>query len=101
MKPLELTQDHQDKILEMSSVLFSDYEFIGLDIEPEYDGSEYYMKIFKDNQRELIHWFEFCHNHLSSKVFGVDRYKERVQFYIDTFGGNPIDYLYQEFKKLK
>lgn len=69
--------------------------------ENQYDGEEvpedelldfytYPINCFDIN----IHWFEFCVNNLTVKL-NVSRED------LMNFGYNPIDYLYEEFKKLK
>lgn len=108
MKSLELTAEHRVKLLEMCESLFPEQSPFQIGIPQELRKGWGHSKDFVFGKSDVFvddgiysHWFEFCHNHLSPKVFGAGRYRERVQFYIDTFGGNPIDYLYEEFKKLK
>lgn len=99
MNQIEITEEQKKKLLEMCKALFSEYDkytfwhsdFIGL-----------YHVIDDEESAEdnvSIHWFEFCHCYIAPKLF--IEYKEKLQFYIDTYTGNPIDYLYEEFKKLK
>ena len=46
-----------------------------------------------------IHWFEFCMTYLSTKIFIHD---ESLNEFLLTFNVNkhPVDYLYEEFKRL-
>lgn len=131
MKPIELTEEHKSKLLEMCKVLFPDYKFY------------FYHPLLKtnmlvgflrtndsdtyDNCDIFIHWFEFCMGTLAAKI--DDMYfthnKEKLESkndniritawdrrpYHDLWSGfnfgalkpksHPVDYLYQEFLKLK
>lgn len=107
MKRIELTGDHRIKLIEMCAALFPEYKSI------EIHGSNVYFDV-----TEHINWFEFCYGELLSKIFNSGRhpdeyYKEDPAF-DDTNGRfefgqrftwsnnfHPVDYLYQEFKKLK
>lgn len=102
MKAIELTQEHKDKLLEMCKILFPEYINVEIELEPDYEGLQYFIQLNKtDKIKEwiYIHWFEFCFTILADKIF--TKYIEKAQFVIDTWAGNPIDYLYDEFKKLK
>jgi hypothetical protein len=88
MKPIELTQEHKDKLLEMCQVLF-----------PEYDLYISENNIHIGSDFVFIHWFEFCVKILTPKILshGVEQLGSEC---LDN-NENPIDYLYKEFKKLK
>jgi hypothetical protein len=100
MKPIKLTEEHKSKLLEMCKVLFpkSKFKIIGcLLISFEYN------KVEGD---EEIHWFEFCMTHLTTKLYNISHLKnessiKQLRGYICQEVDHPIDYLYQEFKKLK
>jgi hypothetical protein len=103
MKPIELTEEHKTKLLEMCEVLFPEYKInINLDHFDEEDGN---LGVKPNNENGIykhgwmIHWFEFCHCYLLPKL--ITERNSKLQFYMDTFTGNPIEYLYEEFKKLK
>jgi hypothetical protein len=119
MKSIELTKDHKSKLLEMCKVLFPEYEF---DYEPELYGRGIgqnidCLSIYGKNVYENIHWFEFCMTHLCVKIYNlIDKYNNDL--FINMFHGSilsfthfkesgdfvaihPVDYLYEEFKKLK
>lgn len=125
MKPIELTEEHKSKLLEMCKILFSKYEelYLGIndyDLEP--DGYIYFM-INKNITR--IHWFEFCITHLISKISEIEdsklgdddpdsihmniinlcrkKYDHLCKNILDSWSNyiHPIDYLYEEFKKLQ
>jgi hypothetical protein len=96
MKPIELTQKHRDKLLEMCKALFPEYEEILLEIEPQYDGSDGFVQLTRNLKNkfrfESIHWFEFCMTYLAEKL---SQYPNQIE--VD----HPVDYLFEEFKKLK
>lgn len=56
---------------------------------------------------EGIHWFEFCLTHLATCLYNKGDYNKRYititafRGYICQEAEHPVDYLYQEFKKLK
>jgi hypothetical protein len=101
MKPIELTKEHKTKLLEMCKQLFP--ELIAITIEPNgyinaADGEDTYS--------DLIHWFEFCITHLTTKLYNISHLKDessikQLRGYICQEVDHPIDYLYEEFKKLK
>lgn len=108
MKPLELTEEHKIKLLEMFRELF-----------PEYTRIEFYeiynIEFEINNTSNTIHWFEFCLLHLSEKIYKTfskiteedNWYGSHLNWAINTmYTKKPhkihlIDYLYEEFKKLK
>ena len=112
MKPIELTEEHKSKLLEMCKVLFPEYNwYIGFKTFYEQNGEGPYEEINLGYLHLLsfdilkyppiyIHWFEFCMTHLAEKVFIQD---ESLNDYLLTFNvsKHPVDYLYEEFKKLK
>ncbi len=94
MKALKLTEEHKAKLLEMCNKLFpKEGKWFKVLCE-----NIYYSKNGKFPGRS-IHWFEFCHCILLPVI--IKESNNRIQFYIDTFTGNPIDYLYSEFLKIK
>lgn len=112
MKSIELTEEHRSKLLEMCNKLFPEYTLILFD-----DQSNYYLEneeilsFCNDNEIIQIHWFEFCMTHLAKKIipkvtnYNLDSaydslYNVIYQFW-ETKHNNIVDYLYEEFKKLK
>ena len=115
MKNIELTEDHKSKLLEMCKVLFPK-----LNLEMYYDDdiSDNWEEALEDDScgndaqvgylisnwhkpnAKIIHLFEFCMTHLCDKIFIHD---ESLNEFLLTFNVNkhPVDYLYEEFKKLK
>jgi len=116
MKPLELTKEQKDKLLEMAKALFPEYSFrFG---KNDYYGDKNNQYLWSDNKNVSdIHWFEFCLTYLANKIYFPDIQnierdaRNKIEkFYFSTFmeaieGGpagydHPIDYLYIQFKKL-
>ena len=114
MKNIELTKDHKSKLLEMCNLLFPEYKFT---LEEDcqlgaYSYSFNNLVFSKLNEKKHllngieIHWFEFCINELCFKILDTRRdylglsqlQKFRLLEYIKN---HPVDYLYEEFKKLK
>lgn len=61
---------------------------------------------YEEKYVEGIHWFEFCMTHLATKIFNglklnlkidISSYRGRIIQYEE----HPIDYLFEEFLKLK
>lgn len=109
MKNIELTEDHKSKLLEMCKVLFPEIKSIVL--------QENLGTLIID-QLQQIHWFEFCMTHLCDKISmnltnqmctGMPQYydeSEKLDWNSQSLVSmlkecHPIDYLYEEFKKLK
>lgn len=86
MRPLELSKEQRDKLLEMCKELFPEYKLIelteadlGLGGGPHIVGTPYCgdgfdcyigfsnMDVPRDDYT-CIHWFEFCMTHLVSKI---------------------------------
>ncbi len=114
MQPIQLTEEHKAKLLEMCKVLFPEYK-ISLEIENNYEGTEGFI-CFQDLSMskigDYIHWFEFCMTYLPIELFralnmakggnnlevvtnNLIRFEDFGRYEI-----NPIDYLYEQFKKL-
>jgi len=122
MKSIELTNDHRTKLLEMCVKLFPEYT--DWKFGRNWDNYELWF-VFKRKCFE-IHWFEFMMTELVEKILNPNplnpnrglqnRFKDffwEVNHYwmhnkLNVEGNNestkplhPIDYLYEEFKKLK
>ena len=125
MKNIELTEDHKSKLLKMCKVLFPEVKIhTGVFSDgsrcPEYVlespmdlewGTEWNLPYISVGV-EQIHWFEFCMTHLISKIQNLSN----KQYLINICGNinlvisdnsknnfkenHPIDYLYNEFKKI-
>lgn len=137
MQSIELTQEHKDKLLEMCKILFPEYINVEIELEPDYEGLQYFIQLNKtDKIKEwiYIYWFEFVFIHLIEKLSEKLNIWEDIPAHVNNvypntkgkwniytkfhffypkacWGGcsngkykipmNPIDYLYDEFKKLK
>lgn len=110
MKSIELTEDHKTKLLEMCKVLFPEYIEINLEINENYDGIQDYIQLRKKYENTtFIHWFEFCWL-LLNKILELNLSPIKISKIIHDFGIicfnqskwiHPVDYLYEEFKKLQ
>jgi len=109
MKSIKLTEEHKEKLLEMCKVLFPKYTFIEWNLLGKKAWDAGYLKYYKDSDKyaSFIHWFEFCSIHLCEKILKPNINK--MEFFWETNfyatlskeHKHPIDYLYEEFKKLK
>lgn len=124
MKNIELTEEHKSKLLEMCKVLFPEDEFtfdndFGDDgfIDRNFLGENKSNLMWEDDGSHF-HWFEFCIteivNELSWKNIKTDiladcEYEDfRMKLITNIFKDklttekfHIVDYLYEEFKKLK
>lgn len=128
MKPLELTNEHKDKLLEMTEKLFPEYNNIYFRIDSKLsnintagqDSNILRLGNLKTNLDISIHWFEFCIIWIPEKIvrhpkfnnefiIGMPQYydgSEVIDYIMESCVNlvkdiNPIDYLYEEFLKLK
>lgn len=109
MSPIELTDLHKFRLLEMCIVLFPEYNRIEIsDYQIDVDRNHYnpiFIDIYKGDLTVPfdiygIHWFEFCCNTLVNKLF--DNSFDFGKIYYEILkSDNPIDYLYEQFKQLK
>jgi hypothetical protein len=110
MKSIQLTRDHKVKLLEMCNKLFPEYckfEFFTDELR--------FLAFENDKYLTFIHWFEFCLLHLSEKIYKTFfKLGEKDNWYgchlswainsmytQNTNKVHLVDYLYEEFKKLK
>ena len=130
MISIKLTEAHKSKLLEMCKVLFPEYnewrfgkvtaegnledfynktKNLSWKDREKYEQSCDFLWIEKDFKYEhdddiersetwVIHWFEFCMTHLA-RVLMCKNTKHMQQLFMGL--KHPIDYLYEEFKKLK
>ena len=127
MKSIQLTEKHKSKLLEMCKILFPEqefyweYEMYGRGLKEDFnDVLQVYFKdkeAWKSNLFPFnIHWFEFCMTHLIEKLLFInsnnDIFVENSFNKLSLFKGiifdedenhnnHPVDYLYEEFIKLK
>ncbi len=95
MESIELTEEHRSKLLEMCRILFP--EMFGLTIQDN-GYLNYYEYKKHANYDDRFHWFEFCMTHLA-RILMCKNTKHMQQLFMGL--KHPIDYLYEEFKKLK
>ena len=114
MKPIELTEEHKSKLLEMCNKLFPGYKW---QFNSDYSKGILWndcviesllkWKVKGKNSQVLelnIHWFEFCMIYLYRKIIVLSNFTFQTEDFYQTVlvdYHNPIDYLYEEFKKLK
>ena len=114
MKSIELTEEHKSKLLEMCKALFPEYKRVEItDYQIDIDrnhSNPVFIDLYKGELTVpfdiySIHWFEFCINHLSKKVYTIDgKVMSGYTYFINNIRytkKHPVDYLYEEFKKLK
>lgn len=104
MKSIKLTKEHKSKLLEMCKKLFPKYKHIWFN--ECYESIVFEEGITKQNKSIDIHWFEFCMTHLQDKLKSFDKcFENNVDCDIELmscwYESHPVDYLYEEFKKLK
>lgn len=115
MKAIELTEEQKSKLLEMCNKLFPEYNEIVL------TKQKFLNFGFKDHGSHTsrignmsIHWFEFCFIHIFPKLNQFYNAHQTSYFLYISIGYSkglksnemnkfihPVDYLYEEFKKLK
>ncbi len=116
MKSIELTEEHMSKLIEMCQVLFPEYKYCRF-VESkfsEYEEGKYeYLSFFNNmlfgitDTNVKIHWFEFCMTHLATILYNKLDSPQRgftILYYrgmILQEADHPVNYLYEEFKKLK
>ena len=114
MKNIELTENHKSKLLEMCKELFPEYVIYPADNDGFIEGEQWVGDQNMGEDRPVnefnIHWFEFC-TKIGHKIFSRKQFYYQSEEFI-TFMKimclqdksklkHPIDYLYEEFKKLK
>ena len=104
MKPIEVSDLQESKLLEMCKVLFPEYIRIDFRMLCGEDTSDFVynenLGFLDENEWTEIHWFEFCMTHLLNKIcdYGcMGLYNATGMFGLM----HPIDYLYEQFKQLK
>lgn len=117
IKSIKLTQIQKQKLLEMCKFLFPEYnDFEITSSFPYYNSNKLegvswketptedavcLIKDDKDDYRSVtVHWFEFCIKHLIPKLAIDMQYAIDLRILFCELP-NPIDYLYEHFKKLK
>lgn len=122
MDSIKLTEEHKSKLLKMCKKLFPEYLLIDI----HKNGLLVLWEELPPSRKWFeIHWFEFCMTHLAEKVLNPKKparnqkeifcnffWETNINWYyqqngslpvisFETGAKHPIDYLYEEFKKLK
>jgi hypothetical protein len=105
----ELLKIHKVKLLEMCKELFPEYPDVQFGVKEKHNWSKDYLVFGLIDDEPIVHWFEFCWTNLIQKIYKENTPMERVNninnfaliCYNDFELNHPIDYLYEEFKKLK
>ena len=112
MYAIKLKKTHKAKLLEMCKALFPEYKYCVIPLDTLIFNktvtfrSEQWIDLPKD-EIVSIHWFEFCMIHLATVLYNKLDNPSRgftILYYrgmILQEANHPIDYLYEEFKKLK
>ena len=112
MKSIQLTEDHKTKLLEMCNKLFPNNKVDSLQFGTIKFLIDYYERKDPNNSKLTfggwdevveIHWFEFCTITLWNELYlklGNLELKSYYELLLNDLI-NPVDYLYEEFKKLK
>lgn len=121
MKSIELTEEHKSKLLEMCKELFPEYKFISFKDESHLGAYEFEFNNICLSKKSLdlfdielnVHWFEFCMTHLARKIGNSSRLFDNpvedagdmladMVFKQEWFNKyHPVNYLYEQFKRLK
>lgn len=125
MQSLTLTTEHISKLLEMCKTLFLEIKHWSFDTQSLDIGSyieevnerrisnHLFLSKFDESPYDdgiFIHWYEFCVTHLATKLYNSLKYNTvgsnnhttivTYRGYICQEANHPIDFLYEEFKKL-
>lgn len=102
MTAITLTKEHKSKLLEMCKELFPEWKSHSLITNEQYISDDT-GNFSESDETFKIHWFEFCVNHLSKKVFTIEnKIMAGYEYFINNIRytkQHPVDYLYKEFKK--
>ena len=110
MKPLQLTTQHRERLLEMCKVFYPDLQKLAFDAGVEYYGSKKQAKAnycgfyitgdnciqcsypidsrddsFHEHLIESTHWFEFCWQILK-KILQNEKSPRKMVNFVETFG---------------
>lgn len=126
MNPITITEEQKEKLLEMAKALFPEphnqalkegLKFYGSQEELDVNYCGFYLSgdnciqcsfpiderddSFHEHLIEPIHWFEFSIYHLAYKILHKKNEYNTELCWIDALqADHPIDYLYEQFKKL-
>ena len=113
MKNIEINEKQKENLLKMCKVLFPEYVIYPADNDGFIEGEQWVGDQNMGEDRPVnefnIHWFEFCMTHLCDKMIELGElpnFNNKLDY--DFFSilqsswreSHPVDYLYEEFKKL-
>lgn len=107
MKPIELTKQDREKLVEMCKELFPEYDRIYISDANDHHvvnvPCNYEINFMKSTNpsdfSNTFNWFEFCYKHLAKKIFKNNYYKLTAFTNLTIIGNvHPIDYLHQHYK---
>ncbi len=89
IKPIDLTEEQKNKLLEMCQVLFPELD--NLEIRDSMEDFNFpfehiCVEFNRNKNLTIIHWFEFCTRFLMSKLDAL--YIEKVLDPVDPYGNN-------------
>lgn len=106
MKSIELSGLQREHLLEMCNKLFPKYKRKNFNSwefgEDDYGMIEFLM--YEDNKKlKAIHWFEFCIMDLTTKIYNILQPSTTITLMRGHVAqeDHPIDYLYEQFLKIK
>ena len=107
MKNIELNKKQKEMLLEMCKELFPEYVIYPADNDGFIEGEQWVGDQNMGEDRPVnefnIHWFEFCTITLWNELYlklGNLELKNYYELLLNNLV-HPVDYLYDEFKKLK
>jgi hypothetical protein len=112
MTKLDLNNNQRQKLLKMIKSFFPEIyskDINKLDIRDGDDDNPCIMHNNGKNWDIIIPWFEFCCKHLAWKIYNKTNVWQDGQTTFNSFCGecimtnmkHPVDYLYEQFLKLK
>lgn len=102
MKPIELSDLQKEHLLEMCNKLFISSKPI--------INKKGFIKLWQQDLSAIegeylikIHWFEFCIMDLTTKIYNILQPSTTITLMRGHVAqeDHPIDYLYEQFKKIK
>lgn len=121
MRGIKLNDSEIEHLFEMIEKLFPEYGDATF-YKCSHQNADMLCFFLKENDSDLfdhcnlfIHWYEFCMTHLVEKILNPkpelpsriikDEFSEffwSANLYANNLGGkHPVEYLYEQFKKLK
>lgn len=108
MNSIELNVTRKFRLVVMSKYLFPKYQFSQILKGENPSGKSLHITdLDKINLNIYINWFEFCFTHLLQAIKAKHPVDYQKQLMDDALmahlrnGGHPIDFLYNEYRKIK